>query len=231
MGRFDLIIMNILFFDIDGTLINTRGSGLKALRIAFTEVFGLPAAEGVSAAGRTDRAIARDLFLARDVEDSQENWQRFIEAYPRHLAEQLPQFDGFVLPGVVPLLEQLAARDDVALGLLTGNTLEGARLKLEHFGLYHHFAFGGYGDRYMDRGDVAKVALRAARASVNHDFQLDRVWVIGDTPADIRCAHHIDAKAVAVATGFHGKDELAGENPDLLLDDLLQGERLVRLLD
>lgn len=222
--------MNVLFFDIDGTLVNTRGAGLKALQKAFTKVFGLPAADGVSAAGRTDRAIVRDLFLARNVEDSQENWQQFIDAYPRHLAEQLPQFNGFVLSGVVPLLEELAARDDVAMGLLTGNTLEGARLKLDHFGLFHHFAFGGYGERYLDRGDVAKVALGAARTALNHDLQLDRVWVIGDTPADIRCAHHIDAKAVAVSTGFHGKHELAGENPELLLDDLLQGERLVRLL-
>ncbi len=223
--------MNVLFFDIDGTLIATRGSGLKALRLAFAEVFGLPATERISAAGRTDRAIARDIFLARSVEDSQENYRRFMAAYPRHLAEQLPQFDGFVLPGVIALLEQLAARNDVALGLLTGNTQDGARIKLEHFGIYRHFAFGGYGDLHTDRGDVAKVALRAARAAVNHDIQLDRVWVIGDTPFDIRCAREISAKAAAVATGFHQKGELASENPDLLLDDLLQGERLVRLLD
>jgi phosphoglycolate phosphatase-like HAD superfamily hydrolase len=223
--------MNVLFFDIDGTLINTRGSGLTALKNAFAEVFGLPAAEGISAAGRTDRAIAQDLFLARAVEDSQENWRRFIEAYPPHLVEQLPQCDGFVLPGVVALLEELAARDDVAMGLLTGNTSDGARIKLEHFGLYRHFAFGGYGDRHTDRGDVARLALDAARAALNHDLQLNRVWVIGDTPFDIRCARHIGAKAAAVATGFHDTEELAGENPDLLLNDLRQGERLVRLLD
>jgi phosphoglycolate phosphatase-like HAD superfamily hydrolase len=223
--------MNVLFFDIDGTLISTRGSGLTALKNAFTEVFGLPAAEAISAAGRTDRAIAGDIFLGQAVENSQENWWRFIKAYPRHLAKQMPQSDGFVLPGVNALLEQLAARDDVAMGLLTGNTQDGARIKLEHFGLYRHFAFGGFGESHTDRGEVAKVALRAARAAVNHDLQLERVWVIGDTPADIRCARHIGAKAVAVATGFHTRDELADEKPDLLLDDLRQAERLVRLLD
>jgi len=216
--------MHILFFDIDGTLINTCGSGLTALKIAFTEVFGTPAPEEVATAGRTDRAIARDLFLGGGVEDSAEHWHRFSEAYMRHLTHQLARRDGHVLPGVVALLERLSQRDDVALGLLTGNTPEGARIKLGHFGIDHYFRFGGFGDRHLDRNAVAQAALEAARSAVDHALSLDRVWVVGDTPLDIRCARHIGARAVAVATGMVPKPDLAEAAPDFLLDDLSQAE-------
>ena len=37
---------------------------------------------------------------------------------------------------------------------------------------------------------------------------------------DIRCARAIGAQAAAVATGWHAREELEQESPDLLLDDL-----------
>ena len=224
--------MYVLFFDIDGTLINTRGSGLTALKLAFAEVFAQPVSAEIATAGRTDRGIARDFFLAHEIEDTGENWLQFSTAYQRHLAIQLPLRDGCVLPGVLGLLEQLAARPDVAVGLLTGNTATGARLKLEHFRLDHHFHFGGYGEQHAEREGVARDALAAAEKYVGRPLSLERVWVIGDTPLDVRCARHIGAQAAAVATGWHARDELVQASPDLLLPDLGRAEALLaRVLD
>jgi phosphoglycolate phosphatase-like HAD superfamily hydrolase len=222
--------MHVLLFDIDGTLINTRGSGLTALKVAFAEVFGRPAPPVVPTAGRTDRGIARDLFQAHAIPDTSENWLRFSTAYLRQLATELPRREGCLLPGVSALLGQLAARQQIVAGLLTGNTAQGARLKLEHFGIYHHFAFGGFGDRHPERDAVARDALMAARAHLGRSPTPERVWVIGDTPLDIRCARHIGARAVAVATGFHDRDQLSAEGPDLLLADLGQAEPLLERL-
>jgi len=223
--------MHVLLFDIDGTLINTRGSGLESLRLAFLDVFGSCPPAQIPTCGRTDRGIARDLFSAQQVEDSPENWERFRNAYLRHLREQLPRRQGHVLPGVTDLLNRLSARSDVAVGLLTGNVAEGARLKLAHFGLGHHFSFGGYGERFPDRNAVAEDALSAARQALNGAVRLDRTWVIGDTTLDIQCARHIGAKAVAVATGLPEKAELAGAQPDVLLDDFRQAQDFWRQLD
>jgi phosphoglycolate phosphatase-like HAD superfamily hydrolase len=218
-------------FDIDGTLINTNGSGLEALKRAFQDTFGRPAPATILTAGRTDRGIVRDMVSAQAIEDSPAHWTAFCQAYLWHLADQLPRRKGYVLPGVAELLDELSARSDVAIGLLTGNIPEGARIKLEHFGLYGHFAFGGFGDCHVDRDPVAVAALHAARQAINGAVCLDRVWVIGDTPLDVRCARHIGAKAVAVATGMHAKSELSQANPDLLLDDLRQRAELIGLLD
>ena len=115
----------------------------------------------------------------------------------------------------------------MALGLLTGNTSAGARIKLSHFGLDHYFPFGGFGEAHPERNAVAVEALAAAQRFVGRAVPLHRVWVIGDTPLDVRCARHIQARAVAVASGFSSHEELVREAPDLLLPSLEQAEPLL----
>lgn len=222
--------MNVLLFDIDGTLLFSGGSGIIALKLAFTEVFGGPPPERVDTAGRTDRAIAGDFFRSQDLEDSLENWRQYCAAYLRHLAEQLPLRDGYLMPGVEACLKELSSREDVAMGLLTGNVFEGAKLKLERLGIYKYFHFGGFGGDHRERNGVASDALAAARDTIDGQFERDRVWVIGDTPNDVGCARYIGVNAVAVATGVHEKSDLADASPDLLLDDLRQSEQLLELL-
>lgn len=223
--------MNVLLFDIDGTLIQTGGAGGTALMTAFAEEFSIADPQPVSFSGRTDRGIARELFERHGIEDTAENWERLRAAYLQRLGRYLPRHQGHVLPGVVALLESLSRRDHVALGLLTGNVREGARLKLEHYRLYHHFEFGGFGDLHPHRDDVAHDALRATRAHLRRDVPQESVWVIGDTPMDVQCGRAIGARVLAVATGIHPREELAAAAPDILLDDLSQaGGALSELL-
>ena len=59
---------------------------------------------------------------------------------------------------------------------------------------------------------------------------LDQVWVIGDTPMDVRCARAIGARAVAVATGWHSRERLATAAPDLLLDSFEPADAFLQLL-
>lgn len=221
--------MFVFLFDIDGTLIHTGGAGGAALLCAFREEFGVEQPVEVTFSGRTDRGIARDLFAAHNIPDTLENWERLRHAYVARLGSYLPRHAGRVLPGVVALLEGLARRHDAALGLLTGNVQDGARLKLTHYALHQHFAFGGYGDLHPERNDVAHDALRATRAHLRREIAEHRVWVIGDTPSDVRCGRAIGARVLAVATGIHPRDELAGEGPDLLLDNLQDPSELLRL--
>ncbi|MCH8924158.1 MAG: HAD hydrolase-like protein, partial [Planctomycetes bacterium] len=154
------------------------------------------------------------------VEDSTDNWQRFCAAYLEHLHVNLQRREGRVLAGVVELLEHLAGRGDVAVGLLTGNVAEGARIKLEYYALMRHFAFGGYGDEHPGRDDVAREALRVAQSHLGQAISGQEVCVIGDTPHDIRCARAIGARAIAVSSGFCSAEELREAEPDLLVDSL-----------
>ncbi len=74
---------------------------------------------------------------------------------------------------------------------------------------------------------MAREALAEVRRQLNGSVCLERIWVVGDTPLDIRCARCIGARAVAVATGWHSLEELSVHQPDLLLADLSNHEPLL----
>jgi phosphoglycolate phosphatase-like HAD superfamily hydrolase len=213
--------MHIVLFDIDGTLIASGGAGKAALEMALAEEFGIThLIEKLELSGRTDRAIMTDLFRMHALEDTPANHQRLIAAYLRNLPNSLATRGGRVLPGIAGLLETLSKRSSVAVGLLTGNLRAGARVKLGHFGLFDFFAFGGFGDHHLDRDEVAREALAEVEQRFNGKHSTDRIWVVGDTPLDIRCARAIGARAAAVATGWHTEEELTQHEPDLLLATL-----------
>ena len=118
---------HVCLFDIDGTLIHTRGAGMAAMRDGLRAAFGVAQpTETVVIHGRTDRGITRDLFRFHGIDDVPEHWDRLRQAYLKLLPESLTKRPGVLLPGVGSLLEVLANRDDVLVGLLTGNTREGA---------------------------------------------------------------------------------------------------------
>ncbi len=222
--------MHAFFFDIDGTLLSSGGAGKAAMEAGLSAIFGIKdVVQKIPYSGRTDRAIMQDLLAQHDVEVTEANLVRLIAAYLERLPAYLSTHQGRVLPGILHLLEQLALRGSM-VGLLTGNIEAGARVKLGHFDLWRHFAFGGFGDRHLDRNDVAREALTVLRSRQPNGVELDRVWVIGDTPLDIACARAIGARVAAVATGGHSVDELAAENPDLLLADFSDAGPLLEFL-
>ncbi len=233
--------MHICLLDIDGTLLLTGGAGQKAFAETLATDFGIAEiVHPVMFAGRSDRAIAMELFRLHGVEESRENWQRFCTGYLSRLESALIAHQGFVLPGAAELVTSLAKRDDVALGLLTGNVREGARRKLVHYNLWHWFAFGGYGDDHLDRCDIAASALSAAREHINgyansstrDGKKFDgEIIVIGDTPNDITCGRSIGARCIAVPTGHTKADELRRSNPDLMVDTLEDLGPILALLD
>lgn len=223
--------MDVVLFDIDGTLIHSAGAGRSALDRALSQEFGHPSTAAIELHGRTDRGIARNIFRQFAIEETEENWNRFRTAYLAALPECLAERPGTVLPGVFELLEHLAARPGTAIGLLTGNVREGARLKLGHYGVEVPFDIGGFGDRHHERDDVAREAWAAVRQELGERARADRVWVIGDTPHDVTCARAINAKVVAVCTGGFSVTELASSQPDFLVDDLTQVEPLLAALD
>jgi phosphoglycolate phosphatase len=222
--------MQICLFDIDGTLLNSGGAGKAAIESALSEDFGVTQIKRVSYSGRTDPAIGRDLLQFHDVDATPTNWQQLVRGYLARLPQALAKHTGAILPGIQDLVDTLLRMDDVALGLLTGNIRQGAMVKLSHYDLWRHFDFGGFGDKHFDRDDVAREALQTVRERFDGTVAPDRIFVIGDTPLDVRCARAIGARAVAVATGRHSVQELAESSPDLLLENLSNAEPLLRLL-
>lgn len=222
--------MHVCLFDIDGTLINSAGAGKCAMEGALREAFGITApTHGVPYAGRTDRAIAEDLFRYHGVEVTEERWMFFREKYLNLLKICLAEKGGLVLPGIPKLIEHLSRQEGIVIGLLTGNIRDGAYRKLSHYALDQFFTFGGFGDHHTNRDDVARLALKEVERETENRHRLDRVWVIGDTPADVQCGRAIGAKTIAVATGLHSLETLQGTSPDYALADLSGFDELCAL--
>lgn len=187
---------------------------------ALLEVFGVTGPyEDIPAAGRTDRAITTDLFAFHGIEPTPADRQRFLEVYLTHLPRSLSALNGSILPGIAELLAELSQQVTTSLGLLTGNFRVAADLKLRHYQIDRHFAYGGFGDDDAQRDDVARKAYRAACEHLQRDIAPESVWVIGDTPSDVTCGRAIGARTIAVATGIFTRDSLHAAQPDVLFDD------------
>lgn len=219
-------IQRLILFDIDGTLLSAGGAPRRAFRRALTEHFGT---EGAVASddfsGKTDPQIVYDLMGPAGFADDhiEERIAAFFAYYLEELErELLVETRHRLYPGVAELVPALAADPAVGLGLLTGNIEEGARLKLAHFGLWEHFAVGAYGSDDATRDRLGPVAMARAQERFGRRFHGSEVVVIGDTPADVRCARAIGAVAVAVATGRPTRETLEAAGPDLLLDSLAE---------
>jgi phosphoglycolate phosphatase-like HAD superfamily hydrolase len=233
--------MHICFLDIDGTLLLTGGAGQSAFAETLAADFSIREIDAnVGFAGRSDKAIAMDLFCRHSIAPSEDNWRRFSAGYLGRLEKALGAHQGSVLPGVPALLDALAARGDVAIGLLTGNMREGARHKLCYYGLWDWFPFGGFGDEHMERCDIAGAALVAAELHLNAQAvsansngpPTDRqIIVIGDTQHDIRCGRSIGARCVGVPTGITSAQALRESQPDLFVETLEDIEPILALLE
>lgn len=208
-----------LLFDIDGTLLRAGNAGMKAVHETLVQMFGDVPESKLVVHGRTDHGIMTDVFDLLE-KDYQQYRSEFDQLYWDKLSQVITKTDGFLLPGINELLEELAAAPDVALGILTGNARVAADVKLKHFGIQQYFSFGGYGDHHSDRNQVAAVAVEAARSELPQTFDSEQVWVIGDTVNDITCARSVGAKVIAVETGGGTRKELELAAPDFVFADL-----------
>lgn len=214
----------LILFDIDGTLLSAGGAPRRAFRRALTAYFGT---EGAAAtddfSGKTDPQIVYDLMTAAGFGDNHiaERIAAVFESYVAGLAAELQRETGHrLLPGVAELVPRLAEDPRVVLGLVTGNIETGARLKLDHFGLWDRFRVGAFGSDDRERDRLPPIAIERARRLTGRSFERDGVVIVGDTPADVRCARAVGAIAVGVATGPLGRGVLAASDPDFLLDSL-----------
>ena len=110
------------------------------------------------------------------------------------------------------------------IGLLTGNIKRGAQVKLEHYGWWDKFAFGGFADDSEHRDEIAQFALQRGGAHLGQAVRGEETLVIGDTPLDIRCGRAIGARVLAVGTGGATMEELAAHKPDFLVKDLSEAD-------
>lgn len=217
--------MKVLLFDIDGTLIRAGGAGRKALNRAALELYGhRDACSELSLAGRTDlwnfRAACetgiRRKATAVEVEELHQAYLRWLPKY----VEAAIRRDTYVLPtGIKTLLRALHRHPEVLLGLGTGNMEQGARIKLEPAGFNQYFRFGGFGNDSVHRSVLLRKAVWRAERLTGFKAEPSDVFVIGDTPLDVKAGKKAGYNTIGVGTGFASWESLAASKPDHLARD------------
>ncbi len=218
----------LILWDIDGTLLYSGGVAGEAMRAAMTRVYGRPSDnERRAYAGKTDQQIILETFPDRSPEELLGQLDVFTATYLGILNEWAEAFRtrGRVLEGVVTVLQRLQA-EGVVQSLLTGNLAPVARLKLDLMEIAGFFDFdsGAYGSDSPRRIDLAPIAAARAAQCYGRVFANTDIVVIGDTPNDIACARAAGARAVAIATGPFGVEELRAHAPDAVLPNLADTE-------
>lgn len=226
--------MKLVLFDIDGTLLWSDGAGRRAMERALTETFGSSGPAGHRYDGKTDRQIVREAMRHAGHGDPHidERMETLLERYLAGLGLELESGARLrPLGGVPELLDALEARDNVVLGLLTGNLARGAEVKLRAVGLDpSRFRVCAFGSDHEARLELPAVAQRRAREALGIEVGGESIVVIGDTPADIECCRAVGAKAIGVATGRYSMDELRAHHPIAVFPDLRDTRAVLRAM-
>jgi phosphoglycolate phosphatase len=223
----------LLLFDIDGTLL-TGGPAKGAFHRAMLAVYGTAGPiDTHSFGGKTDPQIARELLLADGFEADaiDDGLPKLFDHYLAELERNLVQLPMVTLPGVEELLSHLGKRDDVGLGLVTGNVQRGAHLKLESASISpDFFPVGAFGSDHEERNELPGFAIDRACESLGFDPSVGPAVIIGDTPKDVECGRAHGTRTVAVATGKVSMDRLRLSEPDALLESFEDLDRTLEAL-
>ena len=221
-----MTIRKLVLFDIDGTLIQSKGAARAAKAQAIEDVYGI--ALDLSQhhfGGKTDWQILREALAIYDISSAEIGQQmpRYEQAFASRLRERIGDFEIKPCPGAAEVVTILDQQEDVLVGLVTGNTSLTAPVKLQAAGFdMRLFPVGAYGSEAESRNDLPRIALERANVLAQGVLQPQDVIVIGDTVADVECARAVGAVAVTVFTGYESRENLIKATPDYLLDDLTQ---------
>lgn len=218
--------MRLVLFDLDGTLLTARGIGRKSTRDALVTVFGTSGRlDDFYPGGRTQEAIfwhtladagiiEKDYLAKRD-----QLYDAFLKNFQENLRTGDYQIDQ--LPGANQLINYLSESDEFALGLVTGNHQQIARIKLDSAGLEPSvYLAGAYGQESADRSILVPLAKSRVEEKSGYDFPGYYTIVIGDTTRDVISAQSVGAISFALTTGTDDQKMLEEAGADSIFDDL-----------
>jgi phosphoglycolate phosphatase-like HAD superfamily hydrolase len=223
--------VKLLLFDVDQTLISTGGAGIRALNRAFQKLYSVEnAMDGILPHGKTDPGIIREILSSHPIPASNDGTDGFptsmaaiLDSYLEFLDSEIDSTSSYkILPGIEGILNSLAGRSDIAIGLATGNVEPGARIKLERGNLNRYFPFGGFGSDSENRTELVRQGAERAAVYLGHRPAAEDVFVIGDTPRDIFAGREAGFLTVGVATGKYSKAELAESGATVAISDFEQ---------
>jgi phosphoglycolate phosphatase-like HAD superfamily hydrolase len=215
--RYDASHPVAILWDIDGTLLRGGRGAVAAWHAAVQAELGTDIDwKALDTSGATDVFIAAQICLLA-AGAAPVRVEQLLERYLRELPGYLREDPPVPLPNVAEVLAQVDSDPGFVNLFLTGNLRGAAWAKLAAAGLGDFLWDGAFGEHGPERNRVAAAARRLVGERWGETVPL---LVIGDTPRDIAAARAIGARVIAVATGSHSREKLAGLQPDAVFERL-----------
>ena len=213
--------MHCIYFDLDGTLLNTRSGIAESIQVAMTRLgcTNLSEAQLQSCFGPPIRDSFARLLETEDKALIEQATRLFREHY---LEQGIHNYQ--VYPGIEAMLQQLASRNFI-LKVLTVKPQPQAEWLLEHAQLTPLFS-SIHGSEY--NGDRSDKTVHLQNLLQDSKHPRHRQWMIGDRDSDIKAAKTNGIHSVAVCWGYGESEELHQAASDHLIQ---HPEELVRLLE
>jgi len=218
--------MNLILFDVDHTILMGALKHLESMNLSVEKVFGVKTdIHKIDYHGHTDRYIIETLlkFEKLDTEKVNDCLEAMREMYSGFIDKEKKMV---LLPGVKELLAVLKEEKHM-IGLTTGNLSKIAHMKMKKLGIDDYFICGGFGDNITNRADLVREANSQAELQ---GLEFDNVFVVGDTPLDIKSAKDAGVKSIGVATGSYSEKDLKKHKPDLVLKSLEDKEKFIKFV-
>ncbi|MFI8942785.1 HAD family hydrolase [Streptomyces syringium] len=217
----------IVLWDIDHTLVDTRGVGRELSAAAFERVTGRRMEQQAKIDGITEPVIFRETAKLHGITTTRKDFERFAEALAEAHVQRAAELRerGHALPGAAAALDALASVDGVVQTVVSGNVRAVSEIKLQTFGLDGHIRWdlGAYGEDADERPELVRIALERAGLTAAEAVLLD------DTPAGVEAALANRVRVIGVATGRSSEAELRAAGASVVLPDLTDTGLLVRL--
>ncbi|WP_417729025.1 HAD-IA family hydrolase [Roseovarius sp.] len=218
--------LRLVIFDVDGTLVDSQGDILAAMRAAFGRA-GEPAPEReviLSIVGLSlDVAIPRLApDLPGDVHGRIVGWYK--EAYMGLRAKSGVDVSSPLYPHALDTLKALHAVPETLLGVATGKSARGLDKLLDGHDLRSYFVTRQVADHHPSKPHPSM--LRAALAETG--VAPENAVMVGDTSFDMDMAQAAGIAGIGVAWGYH-RPEALGAAREIVQDFRALPDALARI--
>jgi phosphoglycolate phosphatase len=207
--------MNLLIFDLDGTLVDSKLDLVHSVNAA-RRLMNLPPISDELVASYVGNGAPVLMRRALGAEASEAEVQRALEFFLGYYRDHMLD-NTRLYPGVKEALDRMLA-GGARMAVLTNKPVRFSRAIVDGLGLGEHF-FQVYGGNSFDQKKPDPIGIE--KLLVESGIPRDRAIMVGDSGVDIRTARNAKVKACGVSYGFQ-PESFEQDPPDILVDDMNQ---------
>lgn len=199
-----------IFFDLDGTIVDSREAYYEAARVAF-QAMGQESPETKAAL-----EIPRRLEQKQPISDIiKGDTRKFLQVYLKTYYSVTPEKTKLV-PNVSTVLKILSTKAKLALITMRSVPTENIIKELERFSIAKYFTYVVTALDTHKPKPSPEALIQCVKAL---DVQMRDCIIVGDSINDIKAGKAAGIKTVAVLSGLFSREEVVKEHPDLIIRD------------